>query len=124
MSKKLPYSRADRVATEIHQVLAPYIHDCLSDPRVAGVQVTHVKVARDLRLARIYFFLRGTAAQRQDCHDGLEHAAGKMKQQLGDQMSLRYMPALEFHFDETIEQGERIDDLLQVIHDHDEDTTS
>ncbi len=116
MTKHLPYSRADRIATEIHHVVAEYIHNDLDDPRVAGVLITQVKLTKDLRLARIHFFLRGSDMQRRECQAGLEQAAGRLKHAINQQIVMRYMPALEFHFDETIEHAERIEDLLQEIH--------
>ncbi len=115
MTKRLPYSRSDRVATEIHQILAQFIHDELDDPRVHGVQLTQVKVSKDLRLARVLYFLRGTAEQRRDCQEALEHAIGKCKQVIGRHIVMRYMPDLVFHFDDTIERAERIDELLKTI---------
>lgn len=117
MPKRLPYSRADRIATEIHHVVAQALYDTVSDPRVSGVLITHVKVSKDLRLARINYFLRGTASARVECQLGLEQAVGKLKQTIGEQLVMRYMPELVFHFDESIEHAERIEDLLEKIRD-------
>lgn len=112
---KPPYDRASRIATEIHQVIASYCQERLSDPRLQGVQITAVRVSRDLRVARVNFFLRGTPEEREACVAGLRSASGALKRALGEQLVLKFMPELHFHFDDAIEQGERVGDLIEKL---------
>lgn len=115
MSKHLPYNRADRLATELHHIIASAIHDLLTDPRLEGVQITQVRVTKDLRLARVNYFLRGDPVTREACQKALEGATHRLRRVINDALSLRFLPELLFHFDEAIEQGERIDDLLRTL---------
>lgn len=113
--KTLPYDRAARVGAEIYKIIAPLCHEHLDEPRVHGVQITQVILTRDLRLARIYYFLSGDAAARAACQEGLESATGMLKRAINEDLALRYIPDLVFHFDESIEQGERVTELLRQL---------
>lgn len=115
VTPRRPYDRAERVAEQIRQIVAQLCHERFSDPRLAGLQITRVKVARDLRLARIHYFLRGDAAAIKACQQALEHAAGLMKHAINEQIALKFTPELKFHFDDAIERVERIHDLLSNL---------
>ncbi|MBI4237956.1 MAG: 30S ribosome-binding factor RbfA [Deltaproteobacteria bacterium] len=115
MQPHRPFDRASRVAEQIRQIVAQLCHERFSDPRLVGLQITRVKVARDLRLARIHYFLRGPEAAIHECQRALEHAAGLMKHAINEQIALKFTPELKFHFDDAIEHGERINDLLREL---------
>jgi ribosome-binding factor A len=114
-AKQRPFDRAERVGGEIFAIIAELCQRRLTDPRVVGVQITSVKITKDLRLARIYYFCAGDADARHACQAGLERASGLLKREINDQLAMKFMPELVFHFDETIEEGERIDQLLRQI---------
>jgi ribosome-binding factor A len=109
------YARADRVGGLIQQILSDLLRRDISDPRVQMVTITQVKVTKDLRLARIYFAAAGGKAGAADAVQGFRSAAGFIKRRLGPQLGLRYMPELEFFYDESFDHGARIDQLLKSI---------
>jgi ribosome-binding factor A len=109
------YARADRVGGLIQQILSDLLRRDISDPRVQMVTITQVKVTKDLRLARIYFAAAGGKAGAADAVQGFRSAAGFIKLRLGPQLGLRYMPELEFFYDESFDHGARIDQLLKSI---------
>ena len=113
--KHLPYDRAERVAQAIFEVVATLFCDKLSDPRLTGVQITAAKVTKDLRLARIYYFLRGDAVARKGCALGLRNVSGFIKHAVAERLAMKFTPEIEFLFDDSIEHGERIDELLEQI---------
>ena len=53
------YSRADRVGGLIQRTLSDILLRSVKDPRIQHATITHVKVTRDLRIARIYFSVSG-----------------------------------------------------------------
>jgi ribosome-binding factor A len=109
------YARADRVAGLIQQILSELLQREISDPRVQMATITQVKVTKDLRLARIYFTAGGAKAGADDVAQGFRSASGFIKRRLGPQLGLRYMPELEFFYDESFDHGARIDQLLKSI---------
>lgn len=113
MPKKLPYDRSRRVADEIHHIVATVCYTKLSDPRLAGLEVTKVKMTKDLQIARVYYHLReGDAARRNQAQKGLESAAGYFKKAVSEELTLRFMPTFEFFYDETVDVEETIERLL------------
>lgn len=113
--KTLPYDRSERVGQAIFEVIAALCRERLNDPRLATVVITGVKVTRDLRLARIYYFLRGDATIRKAGAQGLAHAEGLFKRAVAERLAMKFTPELSFHFDDSIEHGERVDELLERI---------
>ena len=119
------FSRADRVGGLIQQMLSDLLHKDISDPRLQMATITHVKVTKDLRLARIFFAAAGGKAVSEQTAQGFRSAAGFIKRSLGPRLGLRYMPELEFFYDDSFDHGARIDQLLKAIasSDHGPDPT-
>jgi ribosome-binding factor A len=119
------FSRADRVGGLIQQLLAELLQRDISDPRLQMATITAVKVTKDLRHARIYFTSAGAKEHSEQTAQGFRSAAGFIKRHLGPRLGLRYMPELEFFYDESFDHGARIDQLLKSIssNDHGPDHT-
>jgi ribosome-binding factor A len=107
--------RPDRVSEEFREVLAEEIPR-LKDPRVGFVTVTGVRVTADLRRARVFYTVLGSEAERKRTRAGLRSARGHLRQVLGHEVRLKFLPELEFEEDQTIEQADRVDRLIQKIH--------
>ena len=110
-----PYSRSDRVAGLIQHLLADLLQKEIRDPRLDRTTITTVKVTRDLRIARIYFATKGAEGAAQAALDGFARAKGFVKRELARKLGLRYMPDLEFFYDDSIDHGARIDRLLKMV---------
>lgn len=109
------FSRADRVGGLIQQLLAELLQRDISDPRLQTATITQVKVTKDLRRARIFFASAGGRELSEQTAQGFRSAAGFIKRHLGPRLGLRYMPELEFFYDESFDHGARIDQLLKSI---------
>ncbi|WP_028079063.1 30S ribosome-binding factor RbfA [Solimonas soli] len=107
------YPRKLRLNTQLQGELALLIRNELSDPRVLGITVTGVDVSPDLRNARVTVSLLGSDQQLKDAIKGLAHAAGKLRHELGERLSLRYVPQLHFTADVAMREGDRISALIR-----------
>jgi ribosome-binding factor A len=113
MPKNLPYDRAQRVADEIHHIIATICYTELSDPRLKGLEITAVKMTKDLEIARVYYHLREHVSEkRPQVQKGLESAAGYFKRAIAKELTLRVIPTIEFFYDETVDLAETIDQLM------------
>ena len=110
-----PYTRADRVGGLIQQALSDIILRKVKDPRLNLATITGVKLTRDLKIARVYFSIPGGPDKAKDASSGFNSAAGYIKVALARQIELRYMPDLEFYYDESFDYGSKIDKLLKSI---------
>jgi ribosome-binding factor A len=108
-------TRAERVGEECREVLAEEIQR-LKDPRVGFVTVTGVKVSPDLRHARVFYSAYGDESARAGTRAALRSARSHLRHELGRQVRLKVLPELDFEEDTTIEQGERIDRLIDRLH--------
>ncbi len=113
--RKLPFKRSARIAGEIYQLIAEVCRNRLSDPRVQGIQITDVQMTDDLQIVKVYYYVDGISGIRKRAREGLEKASGVFKRVMAEQLDLRLVPELRFYFDETIEQGEKMDKILNDL---------
>lgn len=92
----------------------------LKDPGLGFVTVTSVDTSPDLRTARVYYSVLGDAAQRESTAAALGRASSRIRAATGDQVRLKYLPKIEFEFDEAIDRGMRMEELLRHLGEEDE----
>ena len=112
MPKDFPRSR--RIAEQVQRELSDIIRRELKDPRVGMITLVDVEVSPDQSHARVYFTSLGDQASIVDTTAGLQHAAGFLRSQLAHRMKLRIVPQLQFKYDESIERGMRISQLIDA----------
>ena len=110
------HNRPERVAHMVQQLLGERIARGLRDPRVGLVTITGVKMSPDLREARVYWTVHGDAEQRAHTAKGLVHARGWLRREIAEELKLRVVPDLHFTYDEAIDRGERIEQLIRQVH--------
>ena len=97
----------------------------ISDPRLKMVTITNVKLTSDLRIARIYFTLMENEKSVDDVKAGFKSAHGYIKRVLARRLGLRYMPNIEFYYDDSYNYASHINKLLKSIQeDNEENITS
>ena len=107
----MPGSRMRRVNEAVREVLSAHIKD-LKDPRIGFVTVTAAETSPDLRHARVFFSVLGDESARKDALAGLRSASGFLQSKLGAELHMKRTPTLAFVYDESIDQGMRIEELL------------
>lgn len=108
----MPTARMRRVNEVIREVLAAAIATDLKDPRIGFVTVTDVDTSRDLRAARVFVSVLGTEAEREDALAGLRSAHGVLQGRIASEVRMKRTPTLSFHYDDSIERGIRLSELL------------
>ena len=111
----MEYQRSDRVGDLILEVIAELLRKDIRDPRVQAVTLTGAKVSKDLRHARVYFNMLGGQNDSSEVLAGLKSATGFIRAKLGKQLKLRFVPALEFTYDDSEDEAQRIDELLKQV---------
>lgn len=110
-----PFSRSDRVAGQIQKALSDLLRKEISDPRLEGATITGVKMAADLKSAKVYFISLGGKRDGAQAAEGFNSAIGYLKRSLAAKLGLRYMPDLKFFYDESFDYGSRIDKMLKNL---------
>jgi ribosome-binding factor A len=101
-----------RVNEVIREVLAAAIATELKDPRIGFVTVTDVDTSPDLRAARVFVSVLGSESEREAALEGLRSSHGFLQGKLASEMRLKRTPTLTFHYDESVERGVRLSELL------------
>jgi len=107
--KRSTPNRGIRVSDQIQRDLAELIRD-LKDPRIGMVTITNVEVTPDYAHAKVYFSL--LVGKSQDCEDGLNEAAGFLRNGLFKRLQIHTVPTLHFHFDRTTERAAELSALI------------
>ena len=124
-------ARAQRIADQIQREIAVLIQLEVSDPRVGMVSVTGVDVSNDLAHAKVYITVLNTHAGDEEITadsmsqpgaldqleieenlKALKKASGFLRTMLAKRLRLRTVPKLQFYYDSSIEQGQRLSDLI------------
>ncbi len=107
--------RDKRIAEEIRREVSQILHFELKDPGVMGTTVTGVTVSPDLRLARIYYALPGGAERKDSVQDGLSRSSGYVRHLLAEKLQMRFVPQIEFFYDESLELEEKIQKIFSKM---------
>lgn len=105
--------RLRRVNEAVREVLSTAIAQELKDPRVGFVTVTAVDTSPDLRRAHVYVSVLGDDAQRHDSLEGLFSSRGFLQARVGSELRMKHTPQLDFRYDDSIDHGMRISELLR-----------
>jgi ribosome-binding factor A len=109
--------RPDRVGEEIRHELSELLtRGAVHDPGVGFITLTRVKVSPDLQVARVFYTSMGDEAARRETSKALERATPFFRRHLGGRLRLRRVPELEFRFDESIANQDRIEQILRDLH--------
>ncbi len=105
--------RMRRVNEAVREVLSARIAEGLKDPRIGFVTVTAVETSPDLRHARVYVSVLGSEEERERSLAGLGSSHGLLQREIAAELRMKRTPTLEFVYDESIERGMRISELLE-----------
>jgi ribosome-binding factor A len=106
--------RMRRVNESVRQVLAEALLD-LKDPRIGLVTVTGVETAPDLRHAVVFVSVLGSEKKKRATMAGLGAAHGLLQSILAKQLRLKRTPQLTFEYDQSVEHGVRMSQLIDEL---------
>jgi len=101
--------RIERVNALIRREISELIQHQLKDPRLDEfVAVTEVETSSDLKYAKVFVSSIGGQQHEEKILGVLNAASGFLRSELAKNVSLRRTPELNFHWDDSIEHGDRI----------------
>ena len=105
--------RQSRIADQIRAEISHLLLREIKDPRIGIVTITRVNITADLKIARVYFCNMGNmVTDKNAALAGLKSATGFIKRMLGKNLNLRYIPNIEFFYDDSFEYQDRIERLI------------
>ena len=106
-------SRMRRINEVLREVVGAAVSTELSDPRIGFVTVTSVETSPDLRTAKVFVSVLGSEEEREATLAGLRSSHGVLQSRIAAETRMKRTPTLTFHYDDTIEKGVRISELLE-----------
>jgi len=108
--------RIERVNSLIRREISELLQRQVKDPRLGGfVTVTQVSTSADLRHAKIFISIIGSEEEKKEALEALAIASGFLRKELSMRLRLRCSPELSFHYDDSIDQGVHILQLINQI---------
>ncbi|MFW5701333.1 MAG: 30S ribosome-binding factor RbfA [Bacteroidota bacterium] len=107
--------RAEKVASTIKRIIAEPISQLAREHDAGMVTVTSVRVSPDLQIAKVYLSVFGEKNSPGKFLQYLENNSGDLRRIVGQKMRLRYTPELRFYLDDTLNQMEHIQNLLDQV---------
>jgi ribosome-binding factor A len=105
-------NRPERVGEEIRQELSRALAIDVHDPGIGFITLTRVKLSPDLQVARVYYTIIGDDKAKRETKKALDRATPFLRRHVAAAVRLRRVPELHFHFDESVEKHDRIEQIL------------
>jgi ribosome-binding factor A len=108
--------RDRRVADAIRERLSEALLRSMHDPRLRRVQITAVRMSRDLRTATVLFSVyEGGETARQEAAAALAAARGGLRREVGVNLRLKSTPELRFVPDLSADHAAHIAEVLREL---------
>ena len=111
--------KTQRIASNIVKELSYILAYEIKDEDIKFVTVTDCHLAPDLSYAKIYVTVFDKE-KIESTMKSLKDASGFIRRELANRVEIRHTPELEFVYDESIEYGKKIEDIIEKIHEEDE----
>lgn len=105
-------ARARKLAERIKVLTAEALEKAVKDPDLGFVTITEVKVTPDLQHAQIFYTVYGSDEDRERSNEIIKRNTGRIRGEVGHNLSIRLTPTIEFIADELPENAAHLNDLL------------
>ena len=106
------FKRTDRVSAQLRRELGTLVQAAIREHGLPFASVSDVEVTRDMAHAKV--FVSALQSERAgEVVKGLKALAPELRYQLAQAREMRHVPELHFHYDDSADRGERIEQLLR-----------
>lgn len=111
---KKSFYRTDRVSAQLRRELGTIVHAMVRVHGLPSVSVSDVEITRDMAHAKV--FVTALQSERaKEAMKGLKELTPEIRHELSRSVKMRHTPELHFHYDDSVDRGERIDNLLRDL---------
>ena len=108
--------RNERVSKLIRSEISELLEREINDPRLSGlISVTDVSLSPDFKHAKVFISVLGTQTNRKETIEAFDAASGFLRRELASRLKLRNIPQLSFHYDDSIERGAKLLELIAQV---------
>lgn len=107
--------KLDRLSSTFTREISYILQNEVKDANIKFVTVTGCEITSDYSFAKIYVTVLDESKIKETM-SSLEKAKGFIRGELSKRVDIRHTPELKFIFDESIEYGNKIEKLINDIH--------
>ena len=107
--------RAIRVGELLKEEISQIVLREMKDPRIGFVSVTDVEVSGDLRHAKVFISVYGSDKEKEETLEGLQQAQGFVRKLVGERVKIHHTPEIIFRYDDSIENGVHISEIIKDL---------
>ncbi|MDD4070365.1 MAG: 30S ribosome-binding factor RbfA [Candidatus Izemoplasmatales bacterium] len=107
-------ANVSHLETTVQRVVAEILRDEVKDD-LGFITITGVKITNELSFMYVYYTVYGNEKDLEKTAQTLERANGFIKNQIANRVKMRKVPTLVFKFDESLNKGRKIDDIIKKI---------
>ena len=112
--------RIERLESTFQEELSMILMTEIKDEDIRFVTITGCDITSDLSFAKVYVtVLEGE--KKKEILEKLNNAAAFIRGKLSERVEIRHTPELKFFYDESIAYGEKIEKIIDEIHEKDND---
>lgn len=108
--------RIERLESTFQEELSMILMTELKDEDIRFVTITGCDITSDLSFAKVYVTVLDEE-KRKEIIEKLNNAASFIRGKLSERVEIRHTPELKFIYDESIAYGEKIEKIIEEIHD-------
>lgn len=107
--------RIKKLTIDIKREISFIINTRIKDPRIGFVTITDARLSADGKYLDIYLSILGGGPEADKSLEALKKCSGFIKKSLSEKVKLRNVPELKFIYDDSIDRGMRISEILKTI---------
>lgn len=108
--------RNERVRKTLMKEIADILQKEIRDPRISGVvSILDVEVSHDNSFAKVYYSVFGNEEQKEKTIEAMTQNTPKIRYEIGKRIRLRLTPELRFIYDDSIERGSKVNEIIDKI---------
>lgn len=111
--------KGERVASDLMREISKILLTEIKDEDLKNVTITYATVTNDLSFAKVYFTTLDDHKKDKVIHD-MNNASSFFRSELASRLNLRHIPEIKFVYDESIEYGKKIEDIIEQINSDEE----
>ncbi len=108
--------RLQKINHAIRNEISDLFQRHVKDPRLGSfIAITDVQTSPDLKFTRVYVSFMGSEEDKKQAMTALSRACGFFRRELAVKLRLRTIPEISFHWDDSIERGNRVLCLIDQV---------
>ena len=115
MRTEKPYKRTERIEHQILEILGEIVTKHIDLSHLGFITFTNAQISTDFRHAKIFFSIINARLDHDDIIKGINKLRGPFRKYLAPELHIKFIPELQFYFDESIEYSENIARLMSSI---------